>query len=359
MRACASEESETACALLAEALPPAALAQVAFVAVDNPSCKYYDMLKTICPGLQGMSLDTIHLAMTCEYATARRKSKATRALRRILSKFAAVDCGAAAESFGRMYTGRACKDLTAEEERYRRHIEDLTMRDEEAARVLRDMNYEEPFYTRVEWIQAVAALANSFRDDMRRMCPGPNRRVWQLLHTATAPERTEWYMNNIRIRHSLSARKLSLLPVGTTSNESLHAEINRWFKETQKLHKATLDLKLQILQAGKLLSHNRALYHVSTKQMTHSEVLARATREPLWTMDTWSSWCGILEDAGTARLKADLPFEQSRKFQQSEIRAAQEKPATAPKQAEKRHRTPHTLKRQDGMVRGGKRPCGS
>ena len=61
----------------------------------------------------------------------------------------------------------------------------------------------------------------------------------------------------------------ALLPSGTTSNEALHYETNRCFKETQELHLTSLQQKLDILQLGKLLSHNRAFCHHTTKQVQH------------------------------------------------------------------------------------------
>ena len=134
------------------------------------------------------------------------------------------------------------------------------------------------------------------QDEVGRISPGPNRRAWQLLHSATAAERSEWYLNNVRIRRSLASHRLRLLPTGTTSNEALRYEINRCYKETQKLHQASLQLKLEILQLGKLLSHNRALYHHTTKHMQHGEVLARACRESSWSPDTLSAWCSELLD---------------------------------------------------------------
>ena len=93
-------------------------------------------------------------------------------LRKILGKFSVVDRTSSASAFGALYNGRTCKELTAEEERYRGYIEDLTMRDDDAASVMEQLDLEEPFYARVEWIRAVAALANSFRDDMTRCALG-------------------------------------------------------------------------------------------------------------------------------------------------------------------------------------------
>lgn len=57
------------------------------------------------------------------------------------------------------------------------------------------------------------------------MAPGPNRRLVEILHTATAPHRVEFYLNNTRMRAAMPPARLSLLPSGTASNEALHAEV--------------------------------------------------------------------------------------------------------------------------------------
>ena len=161
----------------------------------------------------------------------------------------------------------------------------------------------------------------------------------------------------VRTRHSLASRRLRLLPSGTTLSEARRYEINsRCLKETQKLHQASLQLKLEVLQLGKLLSHNRALYHRTTKQMQRGEVLARACRESLWSPDTWSAWCSELLDGPGPKLKADLPKEDERSRQKAAVRGnVKRKPAAAV--PEKTRRTAFTLERQDSLVRGGKKNC--
>ena len=74
-----------------------------------------------------------------------------------------------------------------------------------------------------------------------------------------------------------------MMPIGTSSNEALHYEINNWFRETQKLHKATLTLKLEIMQLAKVLTHNSAMYKPTTRQMPEAELLARTASRRLWT----------------------------------------------------------------------------
>ena len=88
-----------------------------------------------------------------------------------------------------------------------------------------------------DWIAAgpfiagsnTAAVATLHPDEMDKMIPGPNRRVKEILWTAAAAGRAEWYFNNIRVRLRISSSRHALMPSGTTSNESLHAEINNWY----------------------------------------------------------------------------------------------------------------------------------
>jgi len=50
-----------------------------------------------------------------------------------------------------------------------------------------------------------------------------------LARSAAAPDRVEWYFNNLRVMQSTSVKWDALMPQGTTSNEALHAEMNGWF----------------------------------------------------------------------------------------------------------------------------------
>ncbi|CAE7494712.1 unnamed protein product [Symbiodinium natans] len=286
---------------------------------------------------------------------ARKRSAFSKALRRLLAKFAAFDGDSAAASWA-MFKGVINQPVTAEEKRYRAHIEDLTMRDADAQRIMETLDYSTPWYLRVEWVKALAALANVYRDDMHRIAPV--RIVAS--DSSCIRQRRQKEPSGISITFAFGTiclrKKLMLFPVGTTSNESLHSEVNRWFRETQKLHKATLDLKLQMLTLGKLLSHKSALYHPGTRQMTHGEVLARSTKQVVWSDADWKSWCSELDQSASAKRKAELPVEQERCAQRRKVRAASVKrPAAAAKNAAKSHRAPRTLQRQDKLVRDGKK----
>ena len=222
MTACATDDAEAAARVLSEGLPAEGLRQVQYVCVDNPSRRYLLALQTICPNLQLMALDPVHLAMTCEYATSRKRTRCTRMLRRILCKFSAVDPTVDSGAWGKFFNGRNCPKLTTEETKFRNQIEDRSMRKADAEALLANLDPTTPFYIRVEWMKLIAALVSVYRDEVERIAHGPNRRVWQLLHTATAPDRTEWYFNNIRLRRSLAAGRLRLLPVGTTIATNLY-----------------------------------------------------------------------------------------------------------------------------------------
>ena len=296
-----TDEADVLVEAMANNLPASGLRQVRCVAVDNPSTRLWQSLRHICPNLQVLALDPVHLAMTCEYASGRKRTALTKTLRLILRKLTVHSPHCTEKTWGPVFRGDNCKALTREEEKARSQIEDRSMPLKKATALLENLDGSVPFFERCEWTQSLAAVAAVYRDDMDRVVPGPNRKVVQLLHTAAAAARTEWYLNNLRARHMISSKRLSLLPVGTTSNESLHHEINNFFRETQKIHKTTLSLKLKILQLSKLMTHNAALYYETTRQMAEAEVLARTCSKKMWSSEQWREWCEQLQ--GNAKIE--------------------------------------------------------
>ena len=339
---------------LADTVSARGLAQIQFVSVDNPSVRLVQELRCVCPNLQVVSLDPIHLAMTWEYASGRKRTQGSSALRRLLAKFTAVDATCSAARWGRAHDGGACAQLTYEEARTQRQIQDRSMRLRTAESFLANLDPSKPFYLRLDWIKALASLASVYKQEVERISPGPNRRIYELLFSAASAPRAEWYMNNVRARHMMEPRRLSLLPVGTTSNESLHHEINAWFRETQQIHQSTLQLKLQILQLCKNLSHNAALYRPTCRQMPHAELLSRVSLMPLWQPHQWMEWCSELAD-DTGVSKARLPLHEKRESERRKVRlTVKRRPAAS---VPKRRRTPHTLERVDSFRRAGVKRC--
>ena len=323
-----------------------------YVSVDNPSAHLVEELGRICPNLQVVALDPIHLAMTWEYASSRKRTPGSKALRRVLAKLTATDASCTSDRWGRIFDGRSQPQLSFEENKARNQIQDRSMRTSLAEKLLEELDPEKPFWLKLEWIKALAALSAVYKQEVERISPGPNRKIYDLLFTAASGARTEWYFNNIRARHMVLRARLALLPIGTTSNEALHHEINTWFRETQKLHQSTLTLKLRILHLSKGLSHNGALYRPTCRQVPHSELLSRISTESLWDEPKWSAWCSELAD--DKRLsKAHLPLHDRRETERAAVKGAVRRKPAGKKHTLKRRRTPHTLKREDGLRRAG------
>ena len=148
------------------------------------------------------------------------------------------------------------------------------------------------------------------------------------------------------------------MPVGTTSNEALRAELNNWFRQIQSLHKATLSLKLRIILLSKLVAHNAALYAPTARQMPSTHVLARKLGQPLFTAKQWRVWTQDLVQEGTVS-KATLPLRSSRLRDSERIRShTLKRPAVAgpsstasSSRSELKHRNVFALSRTEGVLR--------
>jgi hypothetical protein len=96
-------------------------------------------------------------------------------------------------------------------------------------------------------------------------------------------------MNNLRLRHSLIPRKASLMPSGTSSNESLHAELNKWFRNQPEIYLGTLMLQLRVNWIAKLMVHNTALYAPLLRYHDQGTLLIALASK--WVFgDAWATW---------------------------------------------------------------------
>ena len=226
-----------------------------FVHVDDPSQRLHDGLLGIFPNLRVVALDPTHLPIVYEYATWRKRTEGSRLLRCIMAKFSKIDAGVSANAWGPIFKGADARPLDRQEELSRDKILNCSMAHARAQLVVKALQNDAPFFTRVDFIEGLAALASLHRDEVQKKVTGSNKPLYKVLWSAAAPARIEWYLNATRVRHSMHQGKVSLLPSGTTSNEALHAEINGWFRQTQQIHQATLTLKLNAMTLGKLISH--------------------------------------------------------------------------------------------------------
>ena len=179
-------------------------------------------------------------------------------------------------SWGPLFTGTAPPSLTRDEERARHLITDGSMGATRAKCILDNLHPDSPSFCRITFIEALAALCATYPHEVSRKVTGSNKELRKVLWAATAPDRLEWLMNNLRVRHDLTTLERGLLPSGTSSNESLHAEINSWTKSIHSLHQSTLRLKLEIMQFGKVLAHHVASCFPTVQQTSEAVLLARA-----------------------------------------------------------------------------------
>jgi hypothetical protein len=207
--------------------------------------------------------------------------------------------------------------------------------------------------------ESLAALVVLYPDEVIRIAPGPNKQVYKILWCAAACDRLEWMFNNCRIRHSMTASECTLLPSGTSSNEALHAELNRNFRSTQTIHQSTIRLKLQLLCFAKLISHVSAMYRPTIRQMPSAQVLARSLGRPIWTSESWHEWCNELA-AHHHMTKAELPLRDSRKQEVAKVKQYLLKRPAASLQSKpvansKKKRTAFTRLRTGKLLRQGER----
>ena len=303
------------------------------------------------PNLSCVVLDATHASMHYEEATGGRRTGGSSMLRRFMAKFCGKDSSWPANLWGNFYDGSTLARLSAPEQSLRELITEGTMPLRRARRIIRDAEDLLVWPTRIQFIEALAALAREHSKDMGRKVPGTRTTVAKILLGITTADRIEYLLNNSRFRCTLSRSELVLLPSGTTSNEALHAEMNGWFRQVQSMHRSTLQLKLEIMHLAKLLPHQLALHSPTTRQIPSSHVLARRVGKRLWTPATWQSW--IMEQRASGKVRRrDLELAAQK---QDEVQAVREglvgglkRPAGIPCK-----RTPFTPERKEGVKRIG------
>ena len=95
----------------------------------------------------------------------------------VWQKFSARDSSSSAQSWGRPYTGEDHSVTTPEEELYCSQISDLSMPVSRAERVLGGLDFSRPFYSRIEFAEALTALVALPADEVQRRVPGPNKNL--------------------------------------------------------------------------------------------------------------------------------------------------------------------------------------
>ncbi len=149
-------------------MPVSHRATVKHLVTDNPSPKLLITLRRAFPNLESLSLDPLHLAIVYEYATWRKRTPGSRMLRCILRKFAQFDPAYTSEPWGGVYSGRENRPLSREETLMRQKILDGSMSTTRAKLVEARIESSKPFYTRVDFVESLAALASIHPTEMKR-----------------------------------------------------------------------------------------------------------------------------------------------------------------------------------------------
>ena len=179
------------------------LGSVVHIGTDSPSEKLFTQLKVICPSMRSLLLDPIHLAIVYEYGFWNKKSPGSKQLRRILRKTISVDTRLDPGYWGAFYDGTNARPLKDIEMKYRDMITNSSMTSAESSSILDELDTEVPFKSRLEFIQSIAALCQRYPAEVNKKIAGANKQISRILWSACAPDRLEWLMNNLRVRHAI------------------------------------------------------------------------------------------------------------------------------------------------------------
>ncbi|CAK0885113.1 unnamed protein product [Prorocentrum cordatum] len=310
----ASEAASVVKAALRNHLPERALQQCVSVASDDPSATLFAELKQIMPQLKFLCLDPVHLAIVYNQAHWRKHSPGQAVLRIILNKFNKVSSDLNGAAWGAPYTGHQASSLSAAEGRAQSLIAGGGMQKRRAHKIIADLDANEPFVRKLEFIEALAALTSVHWEEVDRRTPAaPSRKLADVIANAAQHSRCEYLFNNLRMRHSLPARALPLLGSGTSPNEALHSEINKWFKNQPELYAQTLELQLGVNVIGKQMMHNSAMYAPTLRQLSSQTVAASVVCSFAISAAEWANHCASQAQEQRAPRKAQLPLALQRK----------------------------------------------
>ena len=225
-----SEGSREIASGLSSMLTLSQRAQVVHMASDSPSVELFATLKNTFPNLQSLGLDAMHIVMVYEQNHSNKRTKGSRWLATVMNKFRNVDVECPAATWGPMYTGQQQIHYTAEEKRLSALVSNASMPEAEARGILQQLDPDSPWRTESQFLEAMAAICTLFQDELTKTTfSGPT--LHRLLINLTSPVKIQWLFNDTRYRHACAPSQTPLLPSGTTSNESLHHELNSWFHE--------------------------------------------------------------------------------------------------------------------------------
>ncbi|CAE7843115.1 unnamed protein product [Symbiodinium sp. KB8] len=306
VRVVRSEKASVVAETLHDALPQHHRAQVRHVVSDSPSAEMHRVLQGVLPGLRSISLDAMHIVMVYEQNMNNKKTSGWLAM--IIDKFRKRDPKRSADSWGPFYEGQVLPQPSANVRAMCARLETPDMSYLQAYAHLEQLNPDQPWLTELDFLHAVLAHLSMFREEIAKNTYS-GATLHRLITNVASPTKLQWLLNDTRYRHSVPRERLVLLPSGTTSNESLHRELNHGFRETAVMHKAALILKLDFFQFANVFARNQALYRPLQRQAGQAEICRRSFSvnvRVMLPMRAWKKWCRNLARPGAIPKKAAL-----------------------------------------------------
>ena len=177
--------------------------QVLYIGSDACSAKLFAALGSAFPHLRAIYLDEVHLPIIYNQAHWRKKTPGEKVLRVLMNKFNKIDLTVSADIWGDFYAGAVLPDHSMQVEHFRRHLYNGTMTQSLAKRTIENIDPEVPWYNIKDFVMAMAALTTIYWHEVDRPTHANGKKLYHVLWCATAPERVNWYFNNLRVRHAL------------------------------------------------------------------------------------------------------------------------------------------------------------
>ena len=177
MQAVGSEDAAKVREVLESCLSSRALMQIKYVSTDTPWSKLYSELKKVCPNLECLSLDPVHLAIVCEYAQWDKRSPGSKVLRQLLNRINQTDESLGSTPWGPFFRGTSPPSLSGEEERMRASILSQSIGVAGSRAILDNIDPSAPMRCGITFIEILAAISKLYSHEVGRKVIRPARQT--------------------------------------------------------------------------------------------------------------------------------------------------------------------------------------
>ena len=211
-----------------------------------------------------------------------------------------------------------------------------------AQRIVSEAAQLQVWPTRIQFIEALAALSSLHAGGMHHKLEGSKTTVAKMLHFLASLE-SGVALQLLAVSSRLAVSCSHAPTIWDNSQWSFACRIKQLLSTNSK-HAPQHFVSETEHSLGKLMSHNLALFSPTARQMPGAHVLARRLGKPVWTKDTWLAW---VEDG---RKNGESLLYKKRRLEEQRL-TSRKSPAKRPACVKKtRKRTVFTLPR-DGNVR--------